>query len=78
VALDEPTQKWVIQFQGGPWGGNSMLVERDPGKVIDVPTDPPIRYLLSVKLGPVQDGRPERLVFKIEHPDPNEKTSNSN
>jgi hypothetical protein len=44
---DEPTQEWVIQFRGGPWEGQSTLVQHQPDQVID----PPIRYRLKVKIG---------------------------
>jgi hypothetical protein len=41
-----------------------MLVEHEPQQVMDLPTDPPVRYRPKVKLGPVHQGRPERHIYE--------------
>jgi hypothetical protein len=41
-----------------------MIMEGEPKQVIDTTDDPPFRYRLSVKLGPMHPGRPERLVYE--------------
>jgi hypothetical protein len=68
VEPDEQPQKSMVTFHGGPWEGHVMIMEGEPEPVIETQDDPPFRYRLSVKLGPVHPGKPERLISEPDRP----------